>query len=151
MATPSLSAPAGYMIFEIIRHDGRDFSFVSVSTSSTSLSPLSRRNTISTHIKSMRASPLGPVNVLGLARRILARFLQTFNSKVHGDPIVHPQPGQYLCHQSALFGRREGVRYDIAHDTVESLSCWSASGTISLVAPTASPLSVACTGGVGKL
>ena len=71
---------------------------MSVSTSSTSLSPLSRRNNQFDPIKSMKASLLGLMNVLGLSRRILARFLQTFNSKVYGVPTVLPQPGPYLYH-----------------------------------------------------
>ena len=48
-------------------------------------------------MKSMKASLLGLMNVPGLSRRILARFLQTFNSKVYGVPTVLPQPGPYLC------------------------------------------------------
>ena len=71
---------------------------MSVSTSSASLSPLCRGNNQFDPIKSMKASLLGLMNVLGLSRRILARFLQTFDSKVYGVPTVLPQPGPYLCH-----------------------------------------------------
>ena len=71
---------------------------MSVSTSSTSLSPHSRSNNQFDPIKSMKASLLGLMNVAGLSRRILARFLQTFNSNVYGVPTVLLQPGPSLCH-----------------------------------------------------
>ena len=38
---------------------------------------------------------MGTINMLGLARRVKARFLLTSTSEVYGDPEVHPQTESY--------------------------------------------------------
>jgi hypothetical protein len=46
-------------------------------------------------IKTIKTSFLGTMNMLGLARRVRARFLLTSTSEVYGDPLQHPQTEAY--------------------------------------------------------
>lgn len=46
-------------------------------------------------IKTVKTSVIGTLNMLGLAERAGARFLQASTSEVYGDPTVHPQPEDY--------------------------------------------------------
>lgn len=38
---------------------------------------------------------MGTLNMLGLAKRVGARFLLTSTSEVYGDPLQHPQKETY--------------------------------------------------------
>ena len=46
-------------------------------------------------IKTSKTSFLGTYNMLGLARRVNAKFLLASTSEVYGDPDIHPQPESY--------------------------------------------------------
>lgn len=46
-------------------------------------------------IHTIKASTLGVINMLGLARKHKARILQASTSEVYGDPAVHPQTEEY--------------------------------------------------------
>ena len=46
-------------------------------------------------IKTLKTSVIGTLNMLGLAKRINARFLLASTSEVYGDPEVHPQVESY--------------------------------------------------------
>lgn len=46
-------------------------------------------------IKTIKANVLGTVNMLGLAKRVGARFFQASTSEVYGDPLEHPQAESY--------------------------------------------------------
>ncbi|HIH42790.1 TPA: SDR family oxidoreductase [Candidatus Woesearchaeota archaeon] len=46
-------------------------------------------------IRTIKANTIGVINMLGLARKHKARFLQASTSEVYGDPLVHPQPESY--------------------------------------------------------
>ena len=46
-------------------------------------------------IKTIKTSFMGTMNMLGLARRVRARFLLTSTSEVYGDPLQHPQTEGY--------------------------------------------------------
>ncbi|CAH1453887.1 unnamed protein product [Lactuca virosa] len=41
-----------------------------------------------------KTNVVGTLNMLGLAKRINARFLLTSTSEVYGDPLEHPQDGK---------------------------------------------------------
>ena len=41
-------------------------------------------------------SPLGTMNMCGLAKRVNARLLVASTSEVYGDPQVHPQTEDYV-------------------------------------------------------
>ena len=46
-------------------------------------------------IKTVKTSVMGTINMLGLAKRVKAKFLLASTSEVYGDPEVHPQPETY--------------------------------------------------------
>lgn len=46
-------------------------------------------------VHTIKASTVGVINMLGLARKHQARFLQASTSEVYGDPEVHPQTEEY--------------------------------------------------------
>ncbi len=46
-------------------------------------------------VHTIKASTLGVINMLGLARKHGARILQTSTSEVYGEPQVHPQVEEY--------------------------------------------------------
>lgn len=46
-------------------------------------------------IKTVKTNVIGTLNMLGLAKRVKARFLLASTSEVYGDPEVHPQVEEY--------------------------------------------------------
>ncbi len=46
-------------------------------------------------IRTVKANTLGVINMLGLAKKHAARFLQASTSEVYGDPLEHPQKETY--------------------------------------------------------
>jgi UDP-glucuronate decarboxylase len=42
-----------------------------------------------------KTNVMGTLNMLGLAKRVGARFLLTSTSEVYGDPLEHPQKESY--------------------------------------------------------
>ncbi|MFA5813649.1 MAG: UDP-glucuronic acid decarboxylase family protein [Patescibacteria group bacterium] len=46
-------------------------------------------------VRTIKASTVGVINMLGLARKHQARILQASTSEVYGDPEVHPQTEEY--------------------------------------------------------
>ena len=42
-------------------------------------------------VKTIKTNVIGTMNMLGLAKRVKARFLLTSTSEVYGDPLEHPQ------------------------------------------------------------
>ncbi len=69
-------------------------------------------------IKTIKASTLGMINMLGLAKRTRARILQASTSEVYGDPDVHPQSEDYWGRVNPI-----GIRscYDEGKRVAESL------------------------------
>ncbi|KAJ3090010.1 UDP-glucuronic acid decarboxylase 1, partial [Phlyctochytrium bullatum] len=49
-------------------------------------------------IKTVKTSVMGTINMLGLAKRVKARFLLASTSEVYGDPEEHPQKETYWGH-----------------------------------------------------
>jgi UDP-glucuronate decarboxylase len=70
-------------------------------------------------IKTAKVSFLGTSNMLGLAKRVKARFLLASTSEVYGDPSVHPQPEEYHGNVNPI-----GIRscYDEGKRIAETLS-----------------------------
>ena len=58
-------------------------------------SPASPRDYLAAPIETLLAGSLGTRNMLDLARRDSATFLQASTSESYGDPLVHPQPETY--------------------------------------------------------
>ncbi|KAL4189142.1 hypothetical protein AMTRI_Chr08g164000 [Amborella trichopoda] len=66
-----------------------------------------------------KTNVMGTLNMLGLAKRIGARFLLTSTSEVYGDPLEHPQKETYWGNVNPI-----GVRscYDEGKRTAETLA-----------------------------
>ncbi|KAK4478589.1 hypothetical protein RD792_014076 [Penstemon davidsonii] len=67
----------------------------------------------------LETNVMGTLNMLGLAKRIGARFLITSTSEVYGDPLEHPQKETYWGHVNPI-----GVRscYDEGKRVAETLT-----------------------------
>ena len=69
-------------------------------------------------IRTIKASTIGMINVLGLAKKHNARILQASTSEIYGDPEVHPQKEDYYGNVSTLGARS---CYDEGKRVAESL------------------------------
>ncbi|MCM1981599.1 UDP-glucuronic acid decarboxylase family protein [Lyngbya confervoides] len=70
-------------------------------------------------VKTIKTNVMGTLNMLGLAKRIKARFLLASTSEVYGDPTVHPQTETYWGNVNPI-----GIRscYDEGKRVAETLS-----------------------------
>lgn len=104
--------------FELIRHDVTDPLVVEVDQIYNLACPASPVHYQYNPIKTIKTSTVGVVNMLGLAKRVKARILQTSTSEVYGDPIEHPQKETYWGNVNPL-----GLRscYDEGKRVAESL------------------------------
>jgi len=70
-------------------------------------------------IKTVKTSVMGTINMLGLAKRVKARFLLTSTSEVYGDPEEHPQAETYWGHVNPIGPR---ACYDEGKRVAETLT-----------------------------
>ncbi|KAL7243977.1 hypothetical protein ACSBR1_016238 [Camellia fascicularis] len=102
--------------FELIRHDVVEPILLEVDQIYHLVCPASpvhyKHNPIKTNV-------MGTLNMLGLAKRIGARFFYYETSEVYGDPLEHPQKETYRGHVNPI-----GVRscYDEGKRTAENLT-----------------------------
>jgi UDP-glucuronate decarboxylase len=70
-------------------------------------------------VKTIKTNVLGTMNMLGLAKRVKARFLLASTSEVYGDPEVHPQTEEYRGSVNTI-----GIRscYDEGKRVAETLA-----------------------------
>jgi len=85
----------GHPNFELIRHDVTEPIKLEVDRIWHLACPASPIHYQFNPIKTAKTSFLGTYNMLGLTRRVGARFLLASTSEVYGDPEVHPQPESY--------------------------------------------------------
>jgi UDP-glucuronate decarboxylase len=72
-------------------------------------------------VKTIKTSTLGTINMLGLAKRVRAKFLLASTSEIYGDPLEHPQKESYWGNVNPLGPRScydEGKR--VAETLTES-------------------------------
>lgn len=81
--------------FELIRHDVTQPILLEVDWVFNLACPASPVHYQYNPIKTVKTSVLGTLNMLGLAKRVRARFFQASTSEVYGDPEIHPQPESY--------------------------------------------------------
>jgi UDP-glucuronate decarboxylase len=81
--------------FEFTRHDVIEPLLLEVDQVYHLASPASPIHYQSNGIKTLKTNFLGTYNLLGIAKRVGARFLLASTSEVYGDPEVHPQPETY--------------------------------------------------------
>ena len=81
--------------FEVIRHDVVQPILLEVDQIYHLACPASPIHYKYNPVKTIKTSVLGTLNMLGLAKRVRARFLLTSTSEVYGDPLQHPQTEEY--------------------------------------------------------
>ena len=81
--------------FEVIRHDVCFPLYVEVDEIYNLAGPASPIHYQFDPVQTTKTSVHGAINMLGLAKRIKVKILQTSTSEVYGDPEVHPQPESY--------------------------------------------------------
>lgn len=81
--------------FEIIRHDVVEPILLETDWIFNFACPASPIHYQYNPVKTIKTCVLGTTNMLGLAKRTKARFLQASTSEVYGDPEIHPQPESY--------------------------------------------------------
>lgn len=81
--------------FELLRHDVTFPLYVEVDEIFNLACPASPIHYQRDPVQTTKTSVIGTINMLGLAKRVKAKFLQASTSEVYGDPIVHPQPEEY--------------------------------------------------------
>ncbi|AQK93055.1 UDP-glucuronic acid decarboxylase 4 [Zea mays] len=105
--------------FEMIRHDVVEPILLEVDQIYHLACPASPVHYKYNPIKTIKTNVVGTLNMLGLAKRINARFLLTSTSEVYGDPLQHPQVETYWGNVNPI-----GVRscYDEGKRTAETLT-----------------------------
>ena len=81
--------------FELIRHDITEPIRLEVQQIYHLACPASPVHYQYNPVKTIKTNVMGTMNMLGLAKRVKARFLLASTSEVYGDPEVHPQPEEY--------------------------------------------------------
>ena len=81
--------------FELIRHDITEPIRLEVDQVYHLACPASPVHYQFNPVKTIKTNVMGTLNMLGLAKRVKARFLLASTSEVYGDPDVHPQSEEY--------------------------------------------------------
>ncbi len=105
--------------FEAIRHDITEPIRLEVDQIYHLACPASPVHYQFNPVKTIKTNVMGTLHMLGLAKRVKARFLLASTSEVYGDPEVHPQPEEYRGNVSCT-----GVRscYDEGKRVAETLA-----------------------------
>ncbi|KAJ7522056.1 hypothetical protein O6H91_19G081500 [Diphasiastrum complanatum] len=105
--------------FELIRHDVVEPLLLEVDQIYHLACPASPVHYKFNPVKTIKTNVMGTLNMLGLAKRVGARFLLTSTSEVYGDPLEHPQKEEYWGHVNPI-----GVRscYDEGKRVAETLT-----------------------------
>lgn len=109
----------GHENFELIHHDIVNPLFIEVDEIYHLASPASPPHYMYNPVKTIKTNTMGTINVLGLAKRVMARVLIASTSEVYGDPTVHPQPETYWGHVNPIGPR---ACYDEGKRVSETLS-----------------------------
>ncbi len=104
--------------FELIRHDITHPILLEVDRIYHLACPASPIHYQYNAIKTIKASVLGTINMLGMAKRVKARILFASTSEVYGDPVIHPQKEDYWGNVNTI-----GIRscYDEGKRVAETL------------------------------
>ena len=81
--------------FELIRHDVSFSIYIEVDEIFNLACPASPVYYQKDPIQTTKVNVLGAINMLGLAKRVKAKILQSSTSEIYGDPEEHPQPETY--------------------------------------------------------
>jgi UDP-glucuronate decarboxylase len=105
--------------FELVRHDITEPIRLEVDQIYHLACPASPVHYQYNPVKTIKTNVMGTLNMLGLAKRVKARFLLTSTSEVYGDPEVHPQTEEYRGNVNPI-----GIRscYDEGKRVAETLT-----------------------------
>ncbi|NJQ97774.1 MAG: SDR family oxidoreductase [Hydrococcus sp. CSU_1_8] len=105
--------------FELIRHDITEPIRLEVDQIYHLACPASPVHYQYNPVKTIKTNVIGTLHMLGLAKRVKARFLLASTSEVYGDPDVHPQPEDYRGNVNCI-----GIRscYDEGKRVAETLA-----------------------------
>ncbi|XGB43706.1 MAG: SDR family oxidoreductase [Nodosilinea sp. LVE1205-7] len=105
--------------FELIRHDITEPIRLEVDQIYHLACPASPVHYQYNPVKTIKTNVMGTLNMLGLAKRVKARFLLASTSEVYGDPQVHPQSEDYWGNVNTI-----GIRscYDEGKRVAETLA-----------------------------
>jgi UDP-glucuronate decarboxylase len=105
--------------FELIRHDITEPIRLEVDQIYHLACPASPIHYQYNPVKTIKTNVIGTLNMLGLAKRVKARFLLASTSEVYGDPEVHPQTEDYWGNVNTI-----GIRscYDEGKRVAETLA-----------------------------
>jgi UDP-glucuronate decarboxylase len=105
--------------FDLIRHDVTEPIRLEVDQIYHLACPASPVHYQFNPVKTIKTNVMGTLNMLGLAKRVKARFLLASTSEVYGDPEVHPQPETYRGNVNTI-----GIRscYDEGKRVAETLT-----------------------------
>lgn len=105
--------------FELMRHDVTFPVYIEVDGIFNLACPASPNHYQKNPVQTFKTSVHGAINLLGLAKRTGARFLQASTSEVYGDPMVSPQKEEYWGNVNPI-----GIRscYDEGKRAAESLT-----------------------------
>jgi UDP-glucuronate decarboxylase len=104
--------------FELIRHDVTVPIYLEVDGIFNLACPASPIQYQKNPVQTLKTSVHGAINMLGLAKRTSARFLQASTSEVYGDPEINPQSEEYAGRVNPI-----GIRacYDEGKRAAETL------------------------------
>jgi len=88
--------------FELIRHDIVEPILLEVDRIFNLACPASPVHYQFNPVKTVKTNVMGTLNMLGLAKRVGARILQTPTSEVYGDPREHTQSESYWGHVNPI-------------------------------------------------
>ncbi|MCP5155217.1 MAG: SDR family oxidoreductase [Ectothiorhodospiraceae bacterium] len=91
----NLDAVLDHHRFELLRHDITFPLYVEVDEIWNLACPASPVHYQIDPVQTTKTNVHGAINMLGLAKRLRARFFQASTSEVYGDPAVHPQREDY--------------------------------------------------------
>lgn len=105
--------------FELIRHDITEPIRLEVDQIYHLACPASPVHYQYNPVKTIKTNVMGTLHMLGLAKRVGARFLLASTSEVYGDPEVHPQKEDYRGNVNTI-----GIRscYDEGKRVAETLA-----------------------------
>jgi UDP-glucuronate decarboxylase len=105
--------------FELIRHDVTFPLYVEVDGIFNLACPASPVQYQKNPVQTFKTSVHGAINMLGLAKRTGARFLQASTSEIYGDPTISPQTEDYWGNVNPI-----GIRscYDEGKRAAETLT-----------------------------
>jgi UDP-glucuronate decarboxylase len=105
--------------FELVRHDVTEPIRLEVDQVYHLACPASPVHYQFNPVKTIKTNVMGTLYMLGLAKRVGARFLLASTSEVYGDPDVHPQPEEYRGNVNCIGSR---ACYDEGKRVAETLA-----------------------------